>query len=100
MCHRINWAGSDTIYDACLLANNLRCRAFAKSKFTAAYPHWEETRRRLVEDSPFCTSTSESEEEDTQCESITKSLADEKSQNREGKSVHSRNKGAENSVPR
>ena len=86
MRHRINWAGSDTIYDAWLLTNNLRRRAFSKSKFTAAYPHWEETRRRLVEehDSPFRSSASESEEEGTQCEIKTKSLADEESEIEKG----------------
>ena len=71
MRERTESCGSDTVYDAWLLANNLQRSAFSQRKFNRIYPFWKTTRQSLIEDEQ---NSNTSEEEETEKDSPSQSL--------------------------
>ena len=68
MRYRSKWVGSDSVYDAWLMCNNMKRPTFPYARFTHIYPKWKKARDVLNKESPEETSDSDVCESDSNVE--------------------------------
>ena len=64
MRHRNNWKGADSVYDAWLLAVDLRRSWFPYKKFLRLFPDWKKAREEIMEATDESDGESSTSEED------------------------------------